>query len=120
MLFMAKTVKCVKRQRRRRKKKKLFQNFCSLVSRHDLLQTLYVDSPSLGAFQQQIWLNLGKSYIDVKIMFFVFLSIHSQCGMTASWAARYTTVNDLINSWLNIFIVSVYYMFLHRIIWLLI
>jgi len=34
----------------------------------DLFQIWYLDSPSLGASQQQIWLNSGKSYIGVKIM----------------------------------------------------
>ena len=51
--------------------------------------------PSLGAPQQQIWLNLGErpqSYIGVKITFFVLLSIYSESGALASWAAQYTTM----------------------------
>ena len=80
------------------KTKKLFQNFVHLylgISWYDLHQIWYVDSPSSGASQQQIWLNSGKrsrSYIGVKITFFVFLSIYSRCGATASWAAQHTTV----------------------------
>ena len=55
----------------------------------------YVDSPSLEASQQQIWLNSGKrsqTYIGVKITFFGFLSINSRGGVTASWAERHTTM----------------------------
>jgi len=39
--------------------------------------------------------GLGKrsrSYIGMKITFFVFLSIYSQGGATASWATQHTTV----------------------------
>jgi len=59
--------------------KKLFQNFACLYLGIGWLQIWYVDSPSLGASLQQIWLNSGKqsqSYIGVKITFFVFLSIY--------------------------------------------
>jgi len=81
----------------RKKMKKLFQNCGRLylgVGWHDLLQICYIDSPSSGTSQQQIWLNSGKrswNYIGVKITFFVFLSIYSRCGATASWATQHTT-----------------------------
>jgi len=83
----------------KKKRKQLFQNFGRSylgIGWHNLLQTWYVDSPSLGATQQYVWFNLGKrsqSYIGVKITFFVFWSIYSQCGATASWAAQHTTVH---------------------------
>ena len=46
-----------------------------------------------GASLQQIWLNLDKksrSYKDVKIKLFVFLSICSWCGALASWTTQHT------------------------------
>ena len=83
--------------------KKLFQNFAHLclgISQHNLSQIWYVDLPSSGASQKQIWLNPGKrvsSYIGMKITFFVFLSIYSQCGVTASCAAQHTKVFNYPN-----------------------
>ena len=64
----------------RKKIKKLFQN-CSLISQDwlsNLLQILYVDSPNSEASLEQIWLYSGKwsqSYIGVKIVFFVILTV---------------------------------------------
>jgi len=46
----------------KKKMKKLFRNFARSflgMGWHDLLQVWYVDSPSLGASLQQIWLNSG-------------------------------------------------------------
>ena len=83
---------------KKKKTKKLFRNFAGSylgIGWRDLLQIWYVDSPSWGASLQQVWLNSGEwsqTYIGVKITFFVFLSIHSQCDATASWAARHTIV----------------------------
>ena len=45
------------------KMKKLFQNFVRSylgIGWRDLLQILYVDSPSWGASLQQVWLNLDE------------------------------------------------------------
>ena len=64
---------------------------CLLVSQDWLAQIWYVDLPTL----QQIWFDSDKksqSYIGVKIMFNIFLSIYSWCGVMASWAARHTIV----------------------------
>ena len=76
-----------------KKNQEIILKLCSLVSRDWLARfasNLGVDSPSLGVSLQQIWLNSGKrsrSYIGVKITFFVFLSIYSRGGVAASWAA---------------------------------
>ena len=75
-------------------KKKIFWNFACLylgIGWCNLLRIWYVDSPSSGASQQQIWLNLGmrsQSYRGVKIMF------SSSCQYThgASWVPRHTTM----------------------------
>ena len=50
-------------QKDEEKTKNLFQTFACLylgIGWHNLLQIWYVDLPSSGASQQQIWLNLGK------------------------------------------------------------
>jgi len=58
--FITENAKCAKW----RKLKKLFWNFASSylgIDWHNLLPIWYVDLPSSGASQQQIWLNLDKN-----------------------------------------------------------
>jgi len=91
---MVENTKCEKTRRGRKKRRNYFE---TLLNHFSGLAGMiwYVDLPSSGAFLQQIWLNSGKisqSYIGVKIKFFVFLPMYSQCGATASWAARHTTM----------------------------
>ena len=61
----------------------------------DFLQIWNVDSPSWRATLQQIWFQsdeVSPRYKCVKMTFSYFLSIYSQCGVPASWAARHTIV----------------------------
>ena len=61
----------------------------------DFLQIWNVDSPIWRATLQQIWFQSDEAsprYKCVKMTFSFFLSIYSQCGAPASWAARHTIV----------------------------
>jgi len=96
--------KCKVCKMKKKKTKKFFRNFAHLylgIGWCNLLQIWNVDSPGWGASLPQVWLNSGKwsqSYVGVKIIFFVFLSIYPQGDARASWAARHTTTHYRV-SW---------------------
>ena len=83
---------------KKKKTKKNNRNFGCLYLGNglsDFLQIWNVDSPSWRATLQLIWFQSDKvspRYKGVKMTFSFFLSIYSQCGVSASWAARHTIV----------------------------
>ena len=84
--------KCEVCEKNKKKNKEIISEFWSFVSRDWLARfasNLVSSVSSSGVSQQQIWLNSGErsqSYIHVGVKI-VFLSIYSQCGAMASWAA---------------------------------
>ena len=75
------------RKMKNKKPRNYFKTACLYlgIGRCNVLQNWYVDLATLGASLQQIWVHSGErsqSYIGVKIMFFVFLSICSTHGTT--------------------------------------
>ena len=96
--FYSNFCKCAKRRRRRKKNEEKKRNFGHSYLGNglsDFLQLWNVDSPSWRTTLQQIWFQsdeVSPRYKCVKMTFSFFLSIYSQCGAPASWAARHTIV----------------------------